>query len=105
MKTLSNFFRVNFTDVKDTLLTLKLGNIDDTDGSFLADLLSSRDPDEPGLWFYKASGLPDGGHELADATIFYNGSNSTLYPTYPLFSNIVGIDLGNDSRIYLHFNV
>lgn len=102
MSTRPNFFRANFSAHAEYLAGLTIGKVSEEDGDKLASLLCDHDVKEPDAW------INDGDSEcttnMANATIFLNGPNSTDLPTNPLFGFVLGIDLGDSTRIYLNYN-
>jgi hypothetical protein len=98
-----NFFRVNFTAEAEFLMTLKVGEeLRDEERAKLSSILSEHDPKAQGMWVCDK----DDGREtnVCKAEVFYNDLNHNDLPTNPLFRRVVGVNLGDCTRIYLHFN-
>lgn len=94
MKTLKNFFRCDFTQHREWLLNLAKGKVLAEVKVQLAEMLDVADPiaETRGQW----SDL------LEDAVVFYVGKNTHDFPTNPKYSDVVGIQIGDDERIYLN---
>lgn len=94
VKTLKNFFRSDFTEAKDFLLSLPLGPLDDDDKIILAAHLGNLDTDvtTKGTWTVD---------DLVDSKVVYNGPNNTMLPTHPKFASVIGILLTEHTRVYL----
>ncbi|MNQ21053.1 hypothetical protein D3C85_341530 [compost metagenome] len=97
-----NFFRVNFTDEAEFLSGLALGTLSAEDGTRLATIMSDHDPKFAGLWINDKDKPCD--TNVCNAEVFLNGPNHNDLPTNPLFNRVVGINLGDATRVYLHFN-
>lgn len=102
MSTRPNFFRANFSAHAEYLSTLTPGVPSAEDASKLASLLCDQDAREPGAWVCDKDSTC--ATNMANATIFLNGPNHNDLPTNPLFGFVVGIDLGDSTRIYLNYN-
>ena len=97
-----NFFRVDFTVEAEFLSGLALGELSKEDGTKLATILSDRDPKFAGLWVNDCDDGRD--TNVCKAAVFLNGPNHNDLPTNPLFNRVVGVNLGDATRVYLHFN-
>ena len=106
MKTLHNFFRADFTQSADYLLSVTQGPLDEETAISIAALLGEFDPTEEGKGQWVATG--DGDYTLDEAQVIYVGENNEDLPTHPLFKHAVGISLRPDAdgprRLYLQFN-
>ncbi len=98
-----NFFRVDLTSEAEFLYTLPVGQLSDEDRAQLTAVLSEHDTKARGLWVNDKD--DDRCTNCCKAEVFYNGENHTDLPTNPLFNHVVGVNLGDNTRIYLHYNV
>jgi hypothetical protein len=97
-----NFFRVNFTAEAEFLSGLALGELSKEDGTHLATIMSDRDPKAAGMWVNDCDDARE--TNVCKAEVFLNGPNHNDLPTNPLFNRVVGVNLGDATRVYLHFN-
>lgn len=97
-----NFFRVDLSDEAEFLSGLALGSLNAEDGNRLASIMCDRDPKCAGLWVNDKDKPCD--TNVCNAEVFFNGQNHNDLPTNPLFKHVVGINLGDATRVYLHFN-
>jgi len=98
-----NFFRANFTPEAEFLQALSVGELSAEDRAHLTSLLSEYDPKARGLWVNDKD--DDRETNCCKAEVFFNGENHNDLPTNPLFNHVVGVNLGDCTRIYLHYNV
>lgn len=97
-----NFFRVDFTAEAEFLLDLPIGELDDFNREYLRSILSEHDPKAQGMWVCDKDDCRE--TNVCKAEVFYNDLNHNDLPTNPLFKRVVGVNLGDCTRIYLHFN-
>ncbi len=97
MKTLKNFFRIDFSEHRDWLLGFTKGHqLHEDEVEELVRILNENDPVEStrGQW--------------ADHThcvqVIYTGLNHSDLPTHPLYERVVGIQLCDETRVYLHLD-
>lgn len=96
MKTLGNFFRVDCTSYGEWLLSLSVGDIGEEDLVKLSTMMNELDPvvTTKGNWSSES---------LCKAKVFYNGDNNSQLPTHPLYKQVVGVQLCDNTRAY--FNI
>lgn len=94
IKTLKNFFRIDFSDHKEWLMSLPKGELGEEEVVKLADILNEKDPvsETKGQWSVE---------KLGCAKVIYSGDNNPHLPTHPLYKKIVGIQICDKTRIYL----
>lgn len=97
-----NFFRVDFTAEAEFLLGLPVGELDAFNREYLCSILSERDPKAQGMWVCDKDDERE--TNVCKAEVFYNDLNHNDLPTNPLFKRVVGVNLGDCTRVYLHFN-
>ncbi len=96
IKTIKNFFRIDCSKYGEWLLGLPVGEMSENDVVQLADMMNELDGDvvTKGKWKFETAPLPE---------VIYSGLNSVNFPTHPLYSKVVGINLCGKTRVY--FNV
>ena len=98
MRTLKNFFRTDFSEYKDFLLKLKKDTpLSEEDKSKLVDILNEKDPvaETKGKWSVD---------KVSCAKVVYSGNNNPHLPAHPLYEKIVGIQICDETRIYLNID-
>ena len=102
MKTIPNFFRVDFSAHANFLIDLQVGPLSDDDKASLAAIMGAEDTGVgAGQWTQQKGGE----YSLADSEVIYAGENNLELPTHPHFEYVVGISLPEGKRTYLHFNL
>lgn len=97
MQTMKTFFRTDFSDHREWLLSLENGEMSEGDIIKLSAILNEKDPFEEtkGTWTV---------NKLSCAKVFYSGDNHLDLPTHPLFEKVVGIQICDQTRIYLNID-
>lgn len=103
MKTIPNFFRVDFTESYEFLSAIPPGELEPSIAAILAAMMSDRDPtDGAGQW----TAVGEGPYSLQGAAVIHTGTNVLSLPTNPRYSHVVGLELPESGRrTYLHYNL